>query len=327
MINVQGYNLNTIGYARKVPQGLLAGLQTGNYATVPEQVAVTVGKIPYYSDIKKPEDFRDTNLDGVGKVVTEEIPSYGTRLNSLTNRNQQVKVVDLTDLDSSAIDVKEFGQEFRQYKPHCTVQLDNGFKGLFKWCCGTDGGDISREIGARQLAKMLGLEGVVPKTMFVKVNTPDYGIKVGSLQEFVENTQHIMDNKQLNTELLAQVKSSPAAMQDLRQIVLFNHIARNDDTGLNNWLIKTQNGKATGCVSIDHATTGLTPSVGAIVDQFPEFATIELTPEERQSFRKFLANQDHFGEILKQYYPKSSVGEFFKGVEAILKEGVLKLRK
>lgn len=327
MINVQGYNLNTPDYVRKIPQGLLAGNQIGNYTTAPEQKTGTYGQVPYYSDIKTPEHFRDTTLDGIGKAVTEEIPSYGTRTSALANKHQHVKIIDLTGLNTSAVDVRPFGSDYSVYKPHLTIQLDKGFKGLFKWCCAPDGGDIAREIGARQLAKMLGMEKVVPKTMFAKVKTPDYGERVGSLQEFVEDAQHIMDNKKLNGELLAKVKSSPAAMQDLRQIVLFNHIARNNDTGLNNWLVKTENGKVTGCVSIDHATTGLTPSVTAIADQIPELATIELTDAEKQSFRKFLARQDRYSETLKQFYPETSTKEFFKGVEALLKEGALRLRK
>ncbi len=263
------------------------------------------------------EQFRDKNLDDDGKIVSESMTSTGSNLKLLTASSNIFNIVDLTE---SNVFLKPFDEkEFSPYKPHYIIETPSGFKGMFKFCCMD--GHIIRETGARYLSKMLSMQDVMPETIFVKVKTPDYGVQTGSIQKIIK------DGKQVNSDpsLAEKVKNSDRAMKDLRQVIMFNYIANNIDTGIGNWLIY-QDDEDCKVKSIDHALTGAGGAMlKGVSEIFPELQTIEITDIEKNQIANFLKAKDKNKKILEQFYPPESVNRIIQTAQKIIETGRIEI--
>lgn len=181
-------------------------------------------------------------------------------------------------------------------------------------------GYIVREVGARYLARLQGFDEIMPKNVFAKIKTPHYGVQVGSLRDYLDGGNAVENG---SSEGLSQIKNSPAAMNDVRQIILFNHLAQNYDMSPGNWLAYPTN-DGIRCGSIDHALTGGTFStVNTVISAFPEFRVINLTEEEKLHSQQFISNREVNTKILRKFYPESSVNTFFDVAQKLLDKGKL----
>lgn len=263
------------------------------------------------SDLAKDmETLRDKSIDTDGKIVSEPMTSTGSNLKLLTASNNIFNIVDLTE---SPVTVKPFSEkEFGPYKPHYIIETPSGFEGMFKFCCMD--GHIIREVGARYLSKMLSMEEVMPETVFVKVKTPDYGVQIGSIQKMIPDGKSVSEDP----SLVDKIKASPTATEELRQVILFNYIANNIDTGIGNWLV----GSDMRLQSIDHALTGAGGvMLKGVAEKFPELQTIELNEPEKQKILAFLKDKKKNTKILEQFYPPSAVNRIFQTAEDLIAAG------
>lgn len=266
---------------------------------------------------KQIEALRDKNIDHEGIVRNEQLPDMAITKLKISDAEKIQPIVDLTKTN---LQIKPFSEkEFNHYKPHYIVQTPEGYEGMFKFSLMD--GDICREVGARYLAKMTGFDDVVPETMWVKINTPDYGERVGSLQKMVPNGKCVMDDH----SRIKKVKESSQAMKDLRGVTLFNYIANNIDTGLGNWLVSlTEEG--TRVRSIDHGLTGAHGAMlKGIPETFPELKTIKLNDQERSGLQAFVDNKSRYQPVLERFYTPQAVERIYATVEKLLDKDSVKI--
>jgi hypothetical protein len=309
---------------KQQPQKQIKGSFTSNYNFPAFQgYFKPKSMINFAGSAKKIENLRDKPLDHLGKITQETLHPYDIAKNYTPTSPHVVPVVELTE---APISLKPFDdKEFGPYKPHYIVEAD-GYKGLFKFSLFD--GYISREVGARVLSKLTGLDSTVPETIYARVNTPDYGVKLGSLQSYIEGAEHILEKREIKQALADEIKSTPEALNDLRKVVTYNYLAQNIDTGMGNWVTYRDDAGKLRIKSIDHALTGSAGAgIAAIADKFPELSPFTLTDEEKVNIETFIHKEKENKEILTHYYPPEAVDRIFSAAKQLIQTGKVPLIK
>lgn len=193
------------------------------------------------------------------------------------------------------------------------IELDNGKRGIFKPAASErhdlfediDGPLYAREVAAYELAKIIGMEELVPVT---SIRTIDRDI--GSIQEFVENAESIA--------VYAHRLEDIFELDAIQDCALLNALIGNEDRHGNNALIKDEIP-----VLIDHGFSfpnqaePINPR-SVFVNYLRENGKNLLRPDHLDLLQDFMRDKIKHAQRLTPYLSKRSIASIFVRAEAIL---------